>query len=59
MSPIWHFSDLTGLAGDSPFLRVRRTAQLRARTSEFDPKRASRPYGTIIVKIMLCLKPAG
>ena len=25
----------------------------------FDPKRASRPYGTIIVKIMLCLKPAG
>jgi hypothetical protein len=25
----------------------------------FDPERTSRPYGTIIVKIMLCLKPAG
>ena len=29
------------------------------RKSGFDPKGASRPYGTIIVKIMLCLKPAG
>jgi hypothetical protein len=35
----WQFSDLTGPAGDVSLLRVKRTDQLRARTSEFDPFR--------------------
>ena len=57
MPELGPYGSVRGARGNSrPYRESRRWS---GQTDANDPKRASRPYGTIIVKIMLCLKPAG